>query len=43
MHADMYRLWSLAEDDLLDPTNPYKLLQTGKSPLQLLQSGLSLV
>ncbi|KAF4666769.1 hypothetical protein FOL47_003909 [Perkinsus chesapeaki] len=28
--SDMYRLWHLAEEDLLDPTNPYTLQQTGQ-------------
>jgi len=26
----MYKLWCLAEDDLLDPENPYEMVQTGQ-------------
>ena len=34
---DMFRLWHLAEQDLLDPTNPYKLELTGQG-LQRVQA-----
>jgi len=37
MH-DMYRLWYLAEEDLLDPSNPYCLEETGQGLNRMQQS-----
>jgi hypothetical protein len=38
---DMFRLWKLAEDDMLDPSNPYELRNTGQG-LQRVQAAPNL-